>query len=301
MTFDPDETAIVKTSTLLARQEGSRQPSLQVLKGMDIGRAHRLAFGSTLIGRSPKVDLPLPDEGISRIHAEIVVNGEDEVYVRDCGSTNGTFLNGERLNTTLRALGEGDRIQLSGNVLFQFSFQDPLEESVRQQLYNSAVRDPLTHCYNKRYFQDRLHQEFAYAVRHNRPISLIVFDLDHFKQINDRFGHDIGDEVLRELAGRVQQALRQEEVFARYGGEEFIVLMRDTALEQATLVAERLRRVIAESPVHAEGRNVEVTASFGVASTSVERFDTPHPLFTRADQQLYRAKRAGRNQVMAGG
>ena len=188
--------------------------------------------------------------------------------------------------------------KLGTNVVLKFTWADALEEEVQQRLYDNAVRDALTHTWNRRYFNERLAQEFSFAHRHQRPLSLLVIDLDHFKQVNDRFGHAAGDQVLRAIAARVQTDLRDEDVLARFGGEEFTVLLRDCLLVDAMAVAERIRRRVASTPVPFEGRPVPVTISVGVACTAEEQMDSSQRLFSRADQRLYKAKREGRNRVV---
>ncbi|MCB9792446.1 MAG: GGDEF domain-containing protein [Alphaproteobacteria bacterium] len=299
---DPDQTAIVRISELTRDETdelGLRVPTLTVLRGREVGRVYRLKAGSTIVGRSSGAPISLPEEGISRNHVEFLVRGLDEVMVRDLGSTNGTFLNERPLDHRLKPLRDGDRVRLAASVLLKFAFKDPLEESAQQQVYDQSVRDPLTGIFNKRYLNERLDQVFADAQRAERPLALVIFDLDHFKEINDTHGHDIGDAVLRAVTDAVRRSLRQDEIFARYGGEEFVVLLPDTTTEIAGRVAERLRMGIEALDLRNEGAPVLITASFGVAGTDSERFQAANPLFVRADQRLYRAKRRGRNQVVA--
>lgn len=297
MANDPEKTAIVRLDTLLKSDDDHREAFLTVLGGVERGRAHRLPYGSTLIGRSRKADLFLDDEGISRNHAEVILHSDGRAEVRDCGSTNGTWLGTERLTDAPRPLAEGDKIRLSTEVVLRFDLQDRIEQGVLQHLYDAAVRDGLTGAYNQRHFAERLEQEHAWALRSHAPLSLILLDLDHFKLVNDTYGHDAGDAVLRTLAQRIDRHLRKGEIFARYGGEEFVVLMRDTPLDAAVKAAERLRLLIESEPVTFGGNKIAVTVSIGVASTSKSGPETAHGLFARADHQLYKAKRAGRNRV----
>lgn len=258
---------------------------------------HRLDPGATIIGRSRKSLFRLEEDGVSRAHAEVRVDPDGTASARDCGSTNGTLVNGRPLTREFRTLQDGDRVQVGGAVILKFSYQDHLEESFQQKLYASAVRDPLTGVYNKRYLTERLDQEFAAAERRATPLSIIVLDLDHFKRVNTDHGHAGGDEVLRAVAQHIEKALRREEIFARYGGEEFVILMRETTLASAMKAAERVRELVEALEIPFGGKIVRVTASFGVDSTDGAWHKNALRLFIAADRNLYRAKHLGRNVV----
>lgn len=158
-----------------------------------------------------------------------------------------------------------------------------------------ATTDPLTGLYNRRQFLSTLNYEIEKVRRYNRPLSLIMFDLDHFKLINDSYGHTAGDQVLQEVARRVQQTLRTTDIIGRWGGEEFVVLMPETTLRQAKLAAEQLRQAIAKQPI---GQFGTITISLGVTACACQ--DTANALLERADSALYQAKENGRNCVAEG-
>ena len=164
-----------------------------------------------------------------------------------------------------------------------------------QQLAEHAATDPLTGLSNRRHIEPQLEGETARAMRHRAPFSLLMADLDHFKRVNDQYGHDAGDEVLREVARRLKDLLRTEDRPARWGGEEFLVLLTDTDVEQAGIVAEKIRAGIADTPIEVNGQAIDMTISIGVAAHHDE--SDPLDLIRRADQALYRAKDAGRNRV----
>ncbi len=160
-----------------------------------------------------------------------------------------------------------------------------------------TIIDGLTGAYNKRYFAENLEKEIPRCTRHQRPLSLLMFDIDHFKRINDDHGHLTGDFVLREMARRVRTRVRKEEVFARYGGEEFVITLPEATADQATKVAEDVRKLVASDPFEFEGEKIAVTISVGVATTMEE---TPVDTFIKiADDNLYKAKRGGRNRVIS--
>src|SRR3954447_1692886 len=178
---------------------------LIVLAGNTVGEMYKISKSETVIGRGSQADIHVVDDGISRRHAMIVHKGT-EMAVRDLGSTNGTYCNGERI-TDEKALSDGDKIQVGSTTILKFTFHDSLDESFQRQMYESALRDGLTKIFNKKYFLDRLESEFAYAVRHRTPLSLVMFDIDHFKRINDTHGHLAGDYALSTLSKVVSDTI----------------------------------------------------------------------------------------------
>ena len=290
----------ISDSGLSAEQllDETPRPSLVVLTGIDAGRIHCLDNGRNVIGRTVECSLFLGDESVSRRHAEVDIR-DGMALVRDMGSTNGTRINGVEIGKIAQRLQDGDQIQLSSSVVLKFTWQHPLEEALQRSLYHSAVRDGLTGLYNKRFLIERFEQEFAYATRHDRPLSVLVFDLDHFKAVNDNFGHAAGDAMLQAVANLVRESIRHEDVFGRFGGEEFVLLMRETVLSTAIAVAERVRSDIARQVVQHENHEVQVTTSIGISSSTEPGVESAMDLFIRADRRLYEAKEAGRNRIRA--
>jgi diguanylate cyclase (GGDEF)-like protein len=235
------------------------------------------------------------DEGISRFHCRIKSDG-DQLVVEDLQSRNGTFLNGERVVT--RGLEDGDKIQLGRTTVLKFTFHDQLEESFQRKMFDSALRDGLTRAYNKRYFLDRLHGEMRFALRHRSPLALLLFDLDHFKAVNDTHGHLAGDRILAEFAGYIMDSIRNEDVFARYGGEEFAILSRLLGSSDAMKFADRLRRGVEALRIEHGDLIVPVTTSVGVACLPDLTVETGSEMLVAADRALYQAKALGRNQVV---
>jgi two-component system cell cycle response regulator len=278
-------------------QPAGRRPCLVVLAGTEAGRVIPLNAGTHVIGRTDEAHIVIPHNSVSRSHVEIVVRPSGKVFARDLGSTNGTRVNGTPVGPAPQPLEHDDRIRLSKRVMLKFTLQDALEAGLHRDLYTSAVQDGLTGAYNKRYLLDRLEEEFSYAARGSKPLSVLIFDLDHFKRVNDTFGHAAGDLVLVETARIVATHLRSEDIFARYGGEEFVVLMRDTTLQVAAEVGERLRELIASEPVDFQGTEIRVTVSVGVTAMPPVQVGSAMDLFVRADRLLYQAKETGRDKV----
>ena len=248
------------------------------------------------VGRHTTNELRVDDDSISRTHARITRSG-DEFFVEDLGSRNGTFVAGKRV--TRAKLDHDCWLQLGPRVSFRFSVTDSRQERLLRKLYESSTRDALTGAYNRRHFEDRLRAEIAFAVRHATDCALILLDIDHFKRVNDTYGHPAGDEVLRHLAGIATRALRTEDVFARFGGEEFAVILRGASTRGAGRLAERLREALnLDHAVH-EGQQIPVTISAGCAALSCCATPAPDEVVAIADRRLYAAKQAGRNRVVA--
>jgi diguanylate cyclase (GGDEF)-like protein len=274
-----------------------RYAALMVLKGSLAGQLFSLRKPETVVGRADDVDIVLKDRGVSRRHAKFLKNSQGTVTVVDLGSTNGVFVGGKRV--TSWTLEEGDKVAIGGLVALRFSYQDALEEQLQTQLYRSATRDGLTGAVNKQHFMERLNQAMSSARRHSNEISVAMADIDHFKSVNDTYGHAAGDAVLREVAHRIQDHLRTEDLLGRFGGEEFVVLMDQTPLLGAGHVADRLREAVARKPFRVPGADgwteIAVTVSVGVSTLRKDELD--EALIMRADTALYEAKRNGRNQV----
>lgn len=168
-----------------------------------------------------------------------------------------------------------------------------------QYALEHAAHDGLTGLFNRRYFERRLKEEIAHAKRHKRPFSIVMVDLDHFKLVNDTYGHEDGDRVLRHIADVVQEQLREDDVPCRFGGEEFVLLLRGTTGMAARIVANRLRANLAAKPIRLGPKNElrHITFSAGVAAADDRNSYAADDVVARADAALYRAKRAGRNRV----
>lgn len=260
-----------------------------------LGTRYRLPpHGRLSIGRSSTADISMPEvQSLSRHHARLNHLGA-EVEVEDLRSTNGTFVNDRRLSVP-RSLKSGDRFQL-GAAHFKFLHEKDPEHAYFEAIYQMVMTDGLTQAYNKRKLDEELTREVARASRHERPLSMILFDIDHFKKVNDTYGHLCGDFVLQQIARRASEYLRPEQVFARAGGEEFVVLSPEMGIEGSVDLAEKLRaRFESETFLYSE-LSVSITCSFGVAGLTAP-MRHPHELYEAADRAMYLSKRGGRNRV----
>lgn len=291
-------------TSLRRRQEGESAPEpcewvLVVYAGAQLGRMFPLVPGANMVGRSPQAQVALLDEEVSRNHARLDLlpgSGDPEVILEDLGSTNGTLVNGQPALGPVH-LRAGDRISMGDHVL-KLVAMDPLERRFHSVLLDQSSRDPLTGLGNRRTTLDDLQTRFGLSRRHGRALSVIMCDLDHFKSINDSLGHGAGDAVLRAFGERVRQGLRTTDIAGRIGGEEFLLVLPETDLEGATLLAERLRQSTCDTPFPLAGEPLTVTVSLGVAERSHEDREGG-TLLARADRALYDAKRQGRNRVVA--
>jgi two-component system, cell cycle response regulator len=268
---------------------------LTVLSGMNAGQVFSLNEAEVVIGRGEDAKVWLEDAGVSRAHARILREGND-YFVEDLGSTNKTFLRGNAVEREI--LASGDRIQIGPHMIVAFAIIDNVEEALRHRLYEASTRDGLTRVYNKQFMIDRLRAEIAYAKRHSAKLSILMLDLDGFKNLNDTYGHVVGDGVLSNVAQQMLRLLRVEDMLARYGGEEFLILARGTGRTAANKLAERVRASIERLPLEKDG--LSVTVSIGVATLSELTTDqTEIDLVDLADKRLYLAKDGGRNRVVS--
>ena len=261
--------------------------------GPSMGTRYVLGDAPLVIGRSNDCEIRISDHSVSRRHARIQP-GADGFYAVDLQSTNGTYVND--IPASMYKLKDGDYLRV-GNCIYRFLMGGNVEAEYHEEIYRLTIIDGLTEIHNKRYFLEFLDRELARSSRHDRPLSLIMVDIDKFKSINEELGHLGGDFTLREMTARIKGSIRKEELFARYGGEEFAIVLPETPLEGAIVLAERLCKVINQSPFQFEEKIFNASISAGVTATSGEKGIVPIELIRRADEKLYQAKNEGRNRV----
>jgi diguanylate cyclase (GGDEF)-like protein len=276
----------------------SCRPAITRILGPRIGETVAVPSerpAGVVVGRGPGCNVRLDDDTVSRHHCRIHVEPDGSVILTDLGSTNGTLVNGRRVEQVV--LAEGDKVQVGTSTVFRYSLNDRLDENYLEHLYQMSIRDTLTGLLNRRYLVECLERDLALARRYRLPIGLILVDADHFKAINDTLGHAVGDDVLRGLADLLQGMQRAESILARHGGEEFAVLLRNVDPPGCEVFAERMRVAVEQGRIRAAGEDVRLTVSLGVAVTTLDGVDQPGPLMERADQYLYLSKMRGRNCV----
>lgn len=267
---------------------------LIVMAGPDKGATYALSTGVYVLGRAPDSTIVLHGRGVSRKHAVVYVKPHGDVIIEDQGSTNGVYLDGER---TTRATWEpGQTLGLGPEVTIRLELSSLGVQSLLQEMYQGSTQDSLTGLLTRRGFEERLDIEFALVQRHSMSSCLAVIDLDRFKAVNDREGHEAGDLVLQTLGRLLKQSARVGDLACRWGGEEFILYIRQTPLVGAMTMLERLRERFAESDISLpSGGLLRVTFSAGVVD--LVEFESWRDGFRRADESLYQAKRDGRNRI----
>jgi two-component system cell cycle response regulator len=285
------------TPVLPGGGKDERRGTLTILSGERPGRLIEIDGSELVVGRTDESTLRIDDESLSRKHARFF-RLMGNYYVTDLQSTNGTFVNGERV-TAPTQLADGDRVQLGLATVVRFGLTDKAVVDEARRLYEATVRDRLTGAYNRHFLDERLQSEWAFAKRHATRLSVLFVDADHFKKVNDTYGHAGGDAVLRSLSAVLLKSVRQEDIVARYGGEEFILLVRGIASDAVMTLAERVRSEVAACKIEHEGRTIPVTVSIGVATHDDERQEeSVEALVARADAALYQAKEKGRNRLV---
>jgi len=261
-----------------------------VIYGGELGKKHNLEGPSYLLGRSSKCDIQIDQESVSRNHAKIVNTGKS-VLIRDLGSTNGTYVNDRIVDE--QVMRDGDFIKI-GRTIFKFLTGGNIEHSYHEEIYRLTTVDGLTQVFNKRYLLETLEREISRAQRYGRPLSLIMFDIDHFKKVNDTYGHLAGDYVLKEMASAIKGRIRREDIMGRYGGEEFVVVLPEIDNYSSKIFGEKIRRLVERHVFEFEGVKMPLTISVGVC-TAWEELSTPAAFIKMADENLYKAKNNGRN------
>jgi diguanylate cyclase (GGDEF)-like protein len=268
---------------------------LVCLNGPEIARSVALDRAEVVLGSTPSCELMVQAVGVSRRHCVVRYDG-DQATLEDLGSTNGTLVNEQRLRArTPHALRSGDLIRL-GEAALKYLERGDVEARYHEAVFRLMGVDALTQLKNRRFLLDQLDREIARSGRHERTLSIVLVDLDHFKGINDSHGHLAGDAVLQQIGVTLGRATRREDCVGRLGGDEFLVLLPETQPHGARLFAARLCANVAGSAYCYEGRRLDVSISAGVA-TWERGIDSAHALLDAADRALYAAKRAGRSQA----
>ncbi len=284
---------VVTAISKISDRPVAKEACLVVIYGLELGKKYNLNRPQIIIGRSSKADIQIDQEAVSRNHCKIINTGK-AILLRDMGSTNGTYINDELIDEYV--LRDGDYIKV-GRCIFKFLSGSNIENAYHEEIYRLTTIDGLTQVYNKRYFAETLEREIGRAQRYRRDLSLILFDIDHFKNVNDTFGHLAGDSVLKQLANVIKGRIRREDVLARYGGEEFAIILPEIDKHNALAFGEKIRRLTEKATFRFEDTEIPVTVSVGVASLTPEVQETPD-FIKICDDNLYSAKAAGRNKVV---
>lgn len=297
-----DDNQTVKLDAVRARASGDKHPTLIVLQGEDLGSAIPLGGRLVRIGRGGDCELRIDDNLASRIHARLSMAAGGNIYcVEDLGSTNGTFVNGQIVEDPI-VLRDGDKIRV-GRHVFKFALLDEDESQFQERIQQMIIRDDLTNLLTQRSFIAELERQIVRRSTQPDPgqISILMMDLDHFKLVNDTYGHVVGSQTIKQIGEIIEARLRKSDVAGRYGGEEYVAFLADIPSTSAVLIADRIREAIErhEVIVTRKGSQVRlsVTISIGIATYPAHGED-PIDLIEKADLALYRAKTTGRNRVV---
>jgi two-component system, cell cycle response regulator len=311
MSNDSEEISVVKEHAEIEtysgqyQRPGERRPALVFLRGELLAVPIPLDRAEVTVGRALDADIRVNDARASRLHARVITEVVSETGVtryrlKDLDSTNGTILNGKPIEQAF--LQDGDKFEI-GDQLIRFEMLDEIDREFQQQIHRLLVHDELTGLLTSKSFFSELRREAARAASDSMPFCVLMMDIDHFKEVNDTFGHLVGSETLEEVGAVIKKTLRAGDVGARFGGEEFAAFLLDADYAQGIVAAERVRLAIERHEFSAvrrgspeEARSHRITISLGVASFPDDGRD-PIQLVELADSALYRAKRSGRNRV----
>ena len=291
--IDPHDRGPTKNYNKVVKEPEVRDACFVMIHGPSLGRRYNLANeGNILVGRNDDCGLQLEEDEVSRRHCEVTCS-RNRYAIRDLGSTNGTYVNDVLIGE--REIRDGDQVQIGG-AIFKFISSANIEIAYHEEIYRLSTTDGLTQVHNKRFLLEYLDREISRCRRQSSTLSLVLLDIDHFKQVNDVFGHLAGDQVLKHLTTLIRAHIRHEDVLARFGGEEFMIVLPQIGLAGARLCAEKVHRLVGQHKFVSEGAKIPVTISLGVV-TSTPDTETATQLIAAADKQLYRAKDKGRNCV----
>lgn len=243
---------------------------LVVIQGADIGNKILLNKDEITIGRAKNVDVRLTQGHVSRKHAVIQCVNTQQFLLTDQNSTNGTSVNSKIIQSTL--LKDQDIISIDTSKL-KFIASDNPEQAYYEELYRQSQMDRALQIYNKHYFLNKLDEEIIRCQRYQNELSLILFDVDHFKRLNDLHGHLVGDTALVQLANVCKTRIRVTDILCRYGGEEFAIIMPHTDQQQAFILAESIRLIVEKTPIYYADTSIDMTISIGI--TSYASFNKP--------------------------
>ena len=292
------DTVVSKPVEDLLNQQSSSNLSVDitVINGPLKGTSYQLKPNSHIvIGRSAEADIQIIDSGISRSHVNIRFDG-NAVYVQDLKSVNGTYINARRFDRSIK-IKNGDQISIGTTTVLKFSLHNALDERYRDYLDRQLTTDAVTGIYNRRAFTSYLNNNYLAAKDKNSSLTLMMIDVDHFKSFNDNYGHNVGDEILANIAEILKNNARTTDIVCRYGGDEFAVICPHINSLAALKMAEKIRTVTESTVLHIQGKVINTTLSIGIANFNRDKIETASELLAQADRAMYKAKSKGRNQI----
>ncbi len=267
---------------------------LVIISGANIGHQYKIKISQTMIGRSINADIQIDDDSASRDHA-FIIRDDDGYRIRDNASKNGCFVNDVKVDDA--RIKDGDLLRI-GKTIFKFMSRNNIEQAYHEELFKLAKVDGLTNVFNRRHFNTSLENEVDRARRYERELSLLMIDIDHFKNVNDSLGHRAGDYILKQLAEIFVSSSRRVDYVCRYGGEEFAIILPEVDIMGAYKFAVKLKDAVATHRFAFEQHQLYITISIGVSDV-MESDQSAEDLIEAADRRLYLAKERGRNRVIS--
>ncbi len=292
--MNDDKTTLIEMNSHDFKNE--RLKSCIIIEGDQIGKIFSLIKQQNIIGRAEDADISLNSATVSRRHAQISINDKNGIIIRDLNSSNGTYVNGNRIKET--ELHEGDIFSI-GIYKLKIASLSKHDTAFFQRMMDGAEKDSLTGIYNKGYIMRLLNSIITQSGHFKRLVSIAMVDIDHFKKINDTYGHIVGDAVLRDIAQLFDIHLRSTDKFGRFGGEEFLIIFDRTSMNDARIISERIRKMVMKHKTLYGDKNIEVTVSIGLASNENKQINDAESFIKLADEKLYSAKKSGRNHVVS--
>ncbi len=291
--MNDDKTTLIQINPDDFRYEKSK--SCIIIEGDQIGKIFSLIKQQNIIGRAEDADINLNSSTVSRRHAQINIDDKNSIVIMDLNSSNGTYVNGNRIKEA--ELHEGDIFSI-GIYKLKIASLSKHDTAFFQRMIDGAEKDSLTGVYNKGHIMRLLGSMITQSWHFKRLVSIAMVDIDHFKKINDTYGHIVGDAVLRDIAQLFHVHLRSTDRFGRFGGDEFLIIFDRTSTNDARIISERLRRIITKHKTIYGDKSIEVTVSIGLASNENKQIKDAESFIKLADEKLYSAKKNGRNQVV---
>jgi len=289
----PTPATILASTLEINTEKNDLDPYLVILSGLDQGKQYRLHRQFNAIGRNGNTDINIMDSKVSRNHGTLIIY-PDCIVFKDNQSTNGSYVNDIRIQS--QEIEASARIRI-GNTIMKIEYKKASEVKIENALYNAANTDNLTKILNRHAFMSRAEEEVLSCIQNNERLAIIMCDVDHFKRINDNFGHPAGDRILMDLAEVLQSQMRKNDMLARYGGEEFIMLLRNEETDSIAKLAERTRQKVEQYDFSFEDTQIPTTLSIGVCNRTGIEIHSLSALIKEADNALYQAKNNGRNSV----
>jgi len=288
------------TDRVAVQPAGSeREPCLTVITGRVRGQVYRLPSGVHIIGRGLNADITLDEASVSRHHAKVEIRPDHSARIDDLGSTNGTWVRG--VNVRHAEVNPGDKLRIGSSVVLRFDQFDELDIKLHEDLLAASTMDTLTGCQNRSYFEAELPREVAYARRAGSELSVAIIDIDLFKTVNDTWGHQFGDVVLRLVARALQDGVRAYDTISRWGGDEFAVVLRGATIDQAHAVLDRIAQRLRAVTWPDTEKPPRITLSIGIANLGADNAEDADRLLGVADARMYAAKKGGRDRIVAAG